>query len=80
MSSRRMIYPYTMAAKIVQFPYKYYWENSWSFKHVIIAYFVCLPVFYKLEKLSYAPSNVERFNKSKQKDLEEYYEHQMHLL
>ncbi|CAB0031228.1 unnamed protein product [Trichogramma brassicae] len=58
-ASRPMKYPYTMSAKMAQFPYKFYWKHSWGFKYWVIASILCVPVFYKIQKLSYSPNNVK---------------------
>ncbi|EZA54008.1 hypothetical protein DMN91_000991 [Ooceraea biroi] len=60
---RPMKYPYTLTAKIAQFPFKYYWKHSWLFKYWLIGIVVVSPVFYKIQKLSYSPENVEKWKK-----------------
>lgn len=51
---RRMKFPYTFTARLVQFPYKYYYnqKNAWVFRYGLYAAILTLPVFYKIEKLS----------------------------
>lgn len=80
MNSRRVIYPYTLGAKIALFPYKFYWNNSWPFKFSIYGFLLSFPVFYKIQKLATSPVNVKRFESLHKKTLEEYKEHQLHLL
>ncbi|EFN63820.1 hypothetical protein EAG_05001 [Camponotus floridanus] len=58
-----MRYPYTILGKISQFPYKYYVQNSWFFKYTLIAGLISLPIFYKIQKLSYSPENVKKWEK-----------------
>ncbi|KYM97132.1 PREDICTED: uncharacterized protein LOC108778780 [Cyphomyrmex costatus] len=60
---RPMKYPYTLTAKIAQFPFKYYMQHSWLFKYLLISTFVTIPIFYKIQKLSYSPANVEKWDK-----------------
>lgn len=48
---RPMKYPYTFTAKFVQFPWRFYIENSWVYKYYFISVLLCLPVFYKLERM-----------------------------
>jgi hypothetical protein len=31
-AARKMAYPYTLGAQVMQFPFKYYYNNSWVFK------------------------------------------------
>lgn len=48
---RPMKYPYTFLGKISQFPYKYYYQHSWLFKHTVFALLITVPLFYKIQKL-----------------------------
>ncbi|KYN28418.1 PREDICTED: uncharacterized protein LOC108770428 [Trachymyrmex cornetzi] len=60
---RRMKYPYTFTAKIAQFPYKYYWKHSWLYRYFLLSSLITVPIFYKIQKLSYAPENVAKWDK-----------------
>ncbi|XP_070159947.1 uncharacterized protein Roh isoform X1 [Polyergus mexicanus] len=60
---RPMKYPYTLLGKIAQFPFKYYMQHSWLFKYTVFAVGVSLPIFYKIQKLSYSPENVQKWDK-----------------
>lgn len=62
-----MVYPYTYAAKLAQFPYKHYWNNVWVFKYYCIAFVVCMPLFYKIQKMSFAPENVKKWQEIRRK-------------
>lgn len=48
---RPMKFPYTITAKIMQFPWRFYIEKNWIFKYYFISVILCLPIFYKLERL-----------------------------
>lgn len=48
---RPMKFPYTFTAKLMQFPYRFYVEKCWVFKYWCISVVLCLPLFYKLERL-----------------------------
>ncbi|KAK9509683.1 hypothetical protein O3M35_006944 [Rhynocoris fuscipes] len=61
--TRPMKYPYTLGAKIGQFPYKFMMNSVWPFKYYLIAIGVCLPVFYKIGKQSHHPNNVRNWEK-----------------
>ncbi|XP_029830009.3 uncharacterized protein LOC115314984 [Ixodes scapularis] len=37
-SSRRMKFPYTFTAKLVQFPYKFHYNNMWLIKFMVPAW------------------------------------------
>ncbi|TGZ49173.1 uncharacterized protein Roh [Temnothorax longispinosus] len=60
---RPMKYPYTLTAKVAQFPYRYYVKHSWLYKYLLIGTLVSFPIFYKVQKLSYAPENVAKWDK-----------------
>lgn len=49
-ASRRMKYPYTYTAKLAQFPYKFYFTNSWLYKYWLVGMVVSAPIFYKIHK------------------------------
>lgn len=42
---RHMLFPYTITAKIIQFPFEHYFNNSWMWRYYIIAVVACIPVF-----------------------------------
>ena len=48
---RPMKFPYTMSAKIAQFPYKYYLNNNWVARYWMISAIACIPIFYSIQKL-----------------------------
>lgn len=48
---RPMKYPYTFTAKIVQFPWKFYFQNQWVFRYWAFAFVVSLPLFNAIRKL-----------------------------
>lgn len=48
---RPMKFPYTLSAKIAQFPMKYYIQNQWVWRYWMVGIAVSLPVFYKIHKL-----------------------------
>lgn len=52
---RPMKIPYTLSAKIAQFPYVFYWRYGIFYKAAVITFFVGIPVFYKIEKLCKFP-------------------------
>ncbi|XP_058790017.1 uncharacterized protein LOC131663564 [Phymastichus coffea] len=66
--SRPMKYPYTLSAKIAQFPFKYYYDNSWVFKYSAFAFILCIPIFYKIQKMSYSPENVKKWQETRRKE------------
>lgn len=48
---RPMKFPYTFSAKLAQFPFKHYINNQWIWKYYLIACGLCVPVFYKIQKI-----------------------------
>lgn len=58
---RPMKYAYTMSAKIAQFPFRFYVNNCWMFRYYLIGVAVSMPIFYKIQKLSYNPDNVKKW-------------------
>lgn len=47
---RPMKYPYTYSAKIAQFPYKFYFQNSWLARYWVFGMVAVFPLFYKIHK------------------------------
>lgn len=50
-AGRPMKYPYTMTSKLVQFPFKHYYNTHWGFRYWVFGIFVSMPLFYKIGKL-----------------------------
>jgi hypothetical protein len=46
----QMRYPYTFAAKFVQFPWAWHWKNGRFIRFTALAYLLMTPVFYKIQK------------------------------
>nr|XP_027237423.1 uncharacterized protein LOC113828617 [Penaeus vannamei] len=57
MSGRAMKYPYTLSAKIAQFPFSYYVKNQWVFKYYLLGVAVSIPVFSWFQKQACSPAN-----------------------
>ena len=49
MSGRPLPYPYTTGSQIMQFPYKFYFNNNWLYKALPIGFLICVPIFYKIQ-------------------------------
>ena len=45
---RRMKYPYTYTAKLLNFPYAYYYKHSWLVKYYVIAFGLTIPLMAKI--------------------------------
>ncbi|XP_068619218.1 uncharacterized protein roh [Battus philenor] len=66
--SRPMKFPYTISAKIAQFPLKYYLQNQWIWRYWFIGIGVSLPVFYKIHKMANSPENVSKWAEIRRKE------------
>ncbi|KAF5270870.1 hypothetical protein FQA39_LY08315 [Lamprigera yunnana] len=55
--SRPMKYPYTYTAKVVQFPWKFYFTKSKVYQYYLFGIIASMPIFYKIQKLSNSPEN-----------------------
>lgn len=47
---RPMRFPYTLSAKIAQFPFKFYINNNPLWKYWVIGIIASIPVFYKIDR------------------------------
>lgn len=67
---RAMVYPYTLSAKFAQFPYKFYFTNNWVWKYWAVGVLLSIPVFAKIQALSYSPENVKKYEETKRLERE----------
>merc|ERR1712215_598250 len=61
MSGRAMKYPYTLGAKIAQFPVGYYIKNQWLFKYYLLGVGLSVPIFKAFQDAAMSPANVEKW-------------------
>lgn len=52
---RPMKFPYTFTAKVMQFPWRFYIEKNWIYKYYVISIVLCIPIFWRLERLCECP-------------------------
>ncbi|KAL1501010.1 hypothetical protein ABEB36_006416 [Hypothenemus hampei] len=71
--ARHMKFPYTLGAKLVQFPYKFYFQNNWVFKYYLFAFVVGIPVFKKISNLANSPENVAKWAEIRRKQAAEHH-------
>ncbi|KAB0803562.1 hypothetical protein PPYR_00532 [Photinus pyralis] len=71
--ARPMKYPYTFSAKVAQFPFKFYLNNSWLYRYYFIAVGVSIPIFYKIQKLANSPANKAKWAEMKRKEAAEHH-------
>ncbi|CAK9813540.1 hypothetical protein ANTQUA_LOCUS7667 [Anthophora quadrimaculata] len=65
MSGIPMKFPYTLAAKIRRFPFDHFFfkaKRGWVIRYWTISSILLFPLWYKIQKLSYAPDNVKKWN------------------
>ncbi|KAL1497418.1 hypothetical protein ABEB36_008394 [Hypothenemus hampei] len=67
---RPMKYPYTLTAKIVQFPYKFYFQNNWVYRYYVYAVVACFPVFWYITVLSNSKNNNAKWKDIRYKEIE----------
>ncbi|KAF0290961.1 hypothetical protein FJT64_010873 [Amphibalanus amphitrite] len=72
MSGRPMKYPYTLSAKIAQFPWGLYWKNAWVFRYGAFASAITFPIFVMIQNAVYSPSNVQKWTEIRKKELEHH--------
>ncbi|KAI8424740.1 hypothetical protein MSG28_006691 [Choristoneura fumiferana] len=65
---RPMKFPYTISAKIAQFPFKYYVSNQWIWKYWMAGIVISVPIFYKIHKLANSPENVSKWAEMRRKE------------
>eukprot|EP00093_Oithona_nana_P002453 02453.XXX_24188_23845_1 [CDS] Oithona nana genome sequencing. len=53
-ASRPLPYPYTLGAQIMQFPYKFHFQNSWWVKCLVAGALINIPFFWKIQNASMA--------------------------
>ena len=44
----RMKYPYTLAGKLLHFPWKHYWQHGRAIRFTAYSLILCVPVFSKI--------------------------------
>lgn len=71
-AARRMDYPYTMTAKLVNFPWKFYFTKQWIWKTMPLALLVTSPLFYKIGQASNSPENVAKWKEIRRKEHEHH--------
>eukprot|EP00095_Tigriopus_kingsejongensis_P009830 maker-scaffold21_size687808-snap-gene-1.17 protein:Tk09830 transcript:maker-scaffold21_size687808-snap-gene-1.17-mRNA-1 annotation:"hypothetical protein G5I_13062" len=49
MSSGQLLkYPYTLGARIMQFPFKMHYQKNWLFRSMVLGFFLTLPIMAKI--------------------------------
>ena len=49
---RPLPYPNILGAQMMQFPYRFYYQNNWLYRALPIGLLVCIPIFYKIQVAS----------------------------
>jgi hypothetical protein len=61
-------YPYTIGAKIMQFPYRYYFEHAWVFRYWTYSLAVCTPVFWWIQTKARSEGNWKNYYAYREKE------------
>ena len=72
--TRKMIFPYTFTAKVVQFPFKLHFKNHWMFPWFLGAAVLVSPLFYQIQKFATCEANVKIWAEKRRLD-EEHHKH-----
>ncbi|KFB36672.1 AGAP000669-PA-like protein [Anopheles sinensis] len=71
-AKRRMKFPYTLSAKVVQFPTQHYLKTQWIWRYYFVAFGMSIPLFYKLHQLANDPANQANWAETKRKHHESH--------
>ena len=69
-----MVYPYTAAAKVSQFPYRYVWREAWHLRYMVYACILIVPIYWKIDKKLTSPENKAYWREKRKHDLEHHRE------
>jgi len=72
-TDRTMKYPYTLGAQVRQFPYRFYWNNSWIFKYWCISTVLCTPIFFWIQSKARTPENIKKWKEIRAKEAAEHH-------
>ncbi|KAK2716549.1 hypothetical protein QYM36_006884 [Artemia franciscana] len=71
--SRRMKYPYTISAKIAQFPHRFYFEKSRHYRWWFYGMAASLPLFFWISSVANSPANIRAAEEKKRKEAEHHH-------
>lgn len=70
-----MKFPYGLAAKLSQFPYRYLWHECWHIRYFAYASgFIVVPLYWQLDKFLCGPENTAYWREKRKHDLEHHRE------
>uniref|UniRef100_T1JGE9 Uncharacterized protein n=1 Tax=Strigamia maritima TaxID=126957 RepID=T1JGE9_STRMM len=72
---RHMKFPVTHTAKIVQFPWKFYYNNVWLWRWYFYGTAAAFPIFLWIHKKANSPENVRAWAETQRKNAEKDAEH-----
>ncbi|XP_050538314.1 uncharacterized protein LOC126903849 [Daktulosphaira vitifoliae] len=72
--SRKMVFPYTFTAKIVQFPHKLHFKHHWMYPWFIGAAILSMPLFYKIQQAANCEANIKIWAEKRRRE-EEHHKH-----
>lgn len=74
-----MEFPYTYSAKLSQFPYKFYFRQSFMVRYFCYSFILMTPLIYSIHKMANSPENTA-FWREKRKHDDEHHKHEMEKL
>lgn len=71
-----MAYPYTMSAKLSQFPWRFLWHRSWTSRYFAYAVvFLVWPAYWQIDKVLTGPENKALWREKRKHDAEHHRKH-----
>lgn len=71
-----MVFPYTSAAKISQFPWRYFYNECFYVRYSLAVFgLVVLPVFWKIDKALLSPENKALWREKRKSDRAAHWHH-----
>jgi len=55
---KEFVYPYTVTAKLRQFPWKWYWKNARAFRFTAYAFVAFIPAIWKIDRAGMAQLHI----------------------
>lgn len=69
-----MVWPYTLSAKLSQYPYKYVWREAWNARFLVYSIAFMIPILLKVDKTLTGPENKAYWREKRKHDREHHLE------
>lgn len=71
-----MIFPYTVSAKVSQFPWAHHWHEAWVVRYLVGAMvFITFPLYWKIDQKLTSKENKALWREKRKKDAEHHRHH-----